>query len=125
MSEPPFVVYLSMYCPSFSNLCLVLVSCADHIQHGQEILDSLAEIKISIMTRYDQWRADHSSIQSSDSGLPVATSTSEFSGLIAGHLQMPLQSTWCVVHILLHALSILKELNHRHHPERPFETFQT
>ena len=116
-----------MYYPSFSNPCLVLASCADRNQHGQEILDSLAEIKISIMTRYDQWRADHSSIQSSDptsqpllahpkginamtnvsssvpvlpnSGLSVATSTSESSGLITGHLQMPLQSTWCVGHI--------------------------
>ncbi|KAI0265418.1 hypothetical protein BC834DRAFT_879357 [Gloeopeniophorella convolvens] len=29
--------------------------------HGQEILDSLAEIKISIMTRYEQWRSNSSS----------------------------------------------------------------
>jgi STAM-binding protein len=35
-----------------------------YIQHGQEILDSLAEIKVSIMTRYEQWRANPSSLQS-------------------------------------------------------------
>jgi hypothetical protein len=57
-----------------------------------------------------------------DSGLPVAASASESSDLITGHLQMPLQSTWCVGHTLLHVLLVLKELNHRHHPEKPNKT---
>ncbi|KAI0264044.1 hypothetical protein BGY98DRAFT_1044115 [Russula aff. rugulosa BPL654] len=30
--------------------------------HGQEILDSLADIKVSIMTRYEQWRVNPSSV---------------------------------------------------------------
>ena len=57
------VVYFSMCHASFSNPYLVLISRTDHIQHGQEILDNLAEVKIPIMTRYEQWRANPSSVQ--------------------------------------------------------------
>jgi hypothetical protein len=55
-------------------------------------------------------------------GLPVAASASESSGLITGHLQMPLQSTGCVGHTLFHALLALRELNYRPHPEKPNKT---
>ncbi|KAH9995911.1 hypothetical protein BJV74DRAFT_300156 [Russula compacta] len=42
----------------------LLFLCTDQmLQHGQEILDSLAEIKKSIMTRYEQWQANPSAIQ--------------------------------------------------------------
>ena len=122
---------------SFSNPYLVVVSRTDHIQNGQDLLDSLAELKISIMTRYEQWWGAISPVTNispsvpvpisppdsancpPDSGLPVAASASESPGLITGHLQMPLQSTWCVGHTLLHALLVLIELIHRPHPEKP------
>jgi hypothetical protein len=42
-----------------------------------------------------------------DSGLPVAASASESSGLISGHLQIPFQSTWYVGHSLLRTLLVL------------------
>lgn len=42
----------------------LLFLCADQmLQHGQEILDSLAEIKKSIITRHEQWQANPSSVQ--------------------------------------------------------------
>jgi len=76
------------------------------------MLDSMAEIKLSIMTRDGEWPpsvinsvantslsvavsmpSPESANCPPDSGLPVAASASESSGLITSHLQMPLQST--------------------------------
>jgi hypothetical protein len=59
-----FVMYFSMCHASFSNPYLVVVCRTDHIQNGQEIVDNLAELKSPIMTRYEQWRANPSSMQS-------------------------------------------------------------
>jgi hypothetical protein len=147
--------------PQFSIPYLVLISRTDHIQNGQDFLDSLAEMKIPIMTRYEKWRANPSSMEwraqasnltsqplvahrsvinsvtnaspsvpvslsspespncPPDSVLRVAASALESSGLTTGYLQMPIQSTWYVGHTLLHALMVLRELNHRSRPEKP------
>ena len=87
------------------------------------------------MARHDRLLANSSSIQSRargsnpalppPAGPPAASSASELSRLIADHLQMPLQSTGCVGHTIFHALSVLRELNHRPHPEKPSKTLDS
>jgi USP8 dimerisation domain len=57
---------------SFSIPYLVLIPRTDHIQNGQDFLDSLARMKleIPIMTRYEQWRANPSSVQPASHPVP-------------------------------------------------------
>jgi USP8 dimerisation domain len=58
-----FVVYILNVSRIIFYPHFVVVSRTDRIQNGQEILDSLAELKISIMTHYEQWRANTYSVQ--------------------------------------------------------------
>ena len=51
--EPPFTV-------SFVSTSVLVLT---NMQHGQEILDSLAQIKVSLMQHYEQWRVNPSSAQ--------------------------------------------------------------
>ena len=67
-------LYAPLEGPSYPcHVCLLLVSGADQIlQHGQEILDSLAEIKLTLMIRFEQWRANPSTAQFQSVPAPVS-----------------------------------------------------
>ena len=50
------------YCVVLSSVFASCFSCSPDTQHGQEILGSLAELKFSIMTRYEQYEQGLSSL---------------------------------------------------------------
>ena len=56
------VVHFLMRHASFSNPLLIVVSRTDHLQNGQDILDILVKLKISIVTRCMQWRSNPSPV---------------------------------------------------------------
>ena len=105
---------------------ILVVSRADQIQHGQEILDSLAELKVPLLKRYEQLRANPSSLRSQ---APVSNTTQQL--LVAHHgidshntntsAAVPSSAsassgpmTKCVeIHILAYLFSVLKQLEHR------------